>query len=255
MTSLQPNGRADLHMHTSASDGTMTVNELLAYVAQIGTLDVIAITDHDRIDASLWAYERRHRYPFDIVPGVEVSSADGHVLALWVTQNIPAGLTLRETAQAIHEAGGLAVIAHPCHYYMPDHTRHALRHMRNPHLLVEAEIDAVEAHNAGIFIAGVNVLAHRLAKAANLPMVGGSDAHTLGAIGTGQTHFPGRTAADLRASIVAGTTRAAGTAWPRREYRLFVRDMIARRGRCDVGIFAPIEEYGQNTEYLTGAES
>lgn len=255
MTQLLLHGRADLHMHTTASDGTMTVEELLDHVAQMGTLDVIAITDHDRIDASLWAYERRHRYGFDIVPGVEVSSADGHILALWVTQNIPAGLSLNETAQAIHEAGGTAIIAHPCHYYMPDHTRAALRHMRHPHLLAEAGIDAVEAHNAGVFIAGVNVLARRLATAAGLPMVGGSDAHTLGAIGTGQTHFAGRSAADLRASIATGQTHAEGTTWPRREYRLFIRDMFARRGRCNGGIFAPIEEYGQNTERLTGAES
>lgn len=241
-------------MHTTASDGTMHVQDLLDHVARMGTLNVIAITDHDRLDASLWAYERRARYPFEIVPGVEVSTAEGHLLALWVQDDIPAGMSLAETAHAVHEQGGLAIIAHPCHYYMPDHTRAALRHMRRPHLLAQAGIDAIEAHNAGVFIAGVNVLARRLARAAGLPVVGGSDAHTLGAVGTGQTHFDGHTAADLRRAITGGQTQATGTVWPRSEYALFARDLIARRGRCDTGIFAPIEDYGHNTERLISAD-
>jgi predicted metal-dependent phosphoesterase TrpH len=54
----------------------------LDYVAAQQRLDVIAITDHDTLEASLWAYERRQNYPFDIVPGVEISIRGGHVLGL-----------------------------------------------------------------------------------------------------------------------------------------------------------------------------
>ncbi|MEL6526409.1 MAG: hypothetical protein AAFQ07_11945, partial [Chloroflexota bacterium] len=52
-------GRADLHMHTDASDGRPSVSELLNFVRKHRPhLSAIAITDHDTLDASLWAYER-----------------------------------------------------------------------------------------------------------------------------------------------------------------------------------------------------
>jgi hypothetical protein len=44
------------------------------------------------------------------VPGVEVTSADGHVLARWVTEPIPKQRSLAETAAAIHEQNGFAVL-------------------------------------------------------------------------------------------------------------------------------------------------
>ncbi len=77
-------GRADLHIHTTASDGKASVKELLNFIAnQRPHLNAIAITDHDILDASLWAYERNSFYPFDIIPGVEVSAQGCHILALW----------------------------------------------------------------------------------------------------------------------------------------------------------------------------
>lgn len=135
----QKMGRADLHMHTRASDGQATVQQLLSYVAKHRPqLDVIAITDHDTLEASLWAYEHRANYPFDVVPGLEVSSRAGHILALWVTTPIPKGLSLSETAQAIHEAGGLAVLAHPFHMEMDIVRANAPRLWSRPELLHEA---------------------------------------------------------------------------------------------------------------------
>ncbi len=62
-------GFADIHMHTTASDGFNTVKEVLNHITRMGTLDVIAITDHDVMESSLWAYEHRQNYPFDIIPG------------------------------------------------------------------------------------------------------------------------------------------------------------------------------------------
>ena len=48
-------GRADLHIHTLASDGTAGIVEILDHVERSTELDVIAITDHERIDAALAA--------------------------------------------------------------------------------------------------------------------------------------------------------------------------------------------------------
>jgi predicted metal-dependent phosphoesterase TrpH len=230
LTTEHFNGRADLHMHTTASDGLYSARDVLDDIARRAALDVIAITDHDVLDASLWAYARRDQYPFDIVPGVEISSADGHVLALWVTEPIPPKMSLKETAAAVHEQGGIAIYAHPCHYYIAECARGALKFIRNPQAAVDAGIDAIEVHNAGVFIPGSNRLAQRLARTLPLSQVANSDAHTLGAIGSAFTRFPGSSALDLRAAFAARQTVPVNGVWSRRDYGAFVRDLFARRG-------------------------
>lgn len=224
-------GAADLHMHTTASDGVADVQTLLAFVAdERPDLDVIAITDHDTLDASLWAYQRRDRYPFDVVPGVEVSSQAGHVLALWVTQPIPAQMSLSATVEAIHEAGGVAVLAHPFNPYMANELfPHAWRYGTDPTVLVNVGVDAIEGHNAAIAGVGCNWLASTLAHKLALPVVGGSDAHTLGAIGRGITRFAGCTAADLRQALRQSSTKAEGTAWSIQDYFAYMRHERQRR--------------------------
>lgn len=224
-------GRADLHIHTSVSDGLFTPRQLLDHVARLGTLDVIAITDHDRLEGSLWAYARRDRYPFDIVPGVEVSSAEGHILALWVTRPVPAGLSMAETAAAIHEQGGLAVLAHPFFRQMGNVRRAAKAYCKDRGYLIRAGLDGIEGFNAAVIVPGTNRTARRVGQRIGLAVTGGSDAHTLGAVGMGQTRFEGRSADDLRCALAARTTVAAGRPWPLPEYGRFIADFISRRGK------------------------
>jgi len=209
-------GRADLHMHTTVSDGTAPVHDLLDHIARVGELDVIAVTDHDRLDASLWAYQHRDRYPFDIVPGVEVTTAEGHVLALWVLSPIPKGLSLKDTVAAIHEQGGLAVLAHPFELLIAPQT--LWRYLTRPQVLSEVGIDAVEIHNAGAVTPGGNWLARRIYGRGRLPVTGSSDAHMPSLAGTGITRFAGRTAADLRTAITHGQTAVEGRRWAAIDY-------------------------------------
>jgi predicted metal-dependent phosphoesterase TrpH len=221
-------GYADLHMHTRASDGLSPVHKVLDYIARgheargkkrcALKLDVIAITDHDVLDASLWAYEHRQRYPFEIIPGVEVTTREGHVLGLWVTQPIPKRLSIAETAAAIHEQGGVAILAHPGEVLIAGATPY--RHLKNPHLIVESGVDAVEVFNAGSLTPGSNVLAARICRpiADLVALTGSSDAHTLNAIGRGITRFPGRSAADVRRAILARQTIAEGDSWALIDY-------------------------------------
>jgi hypothetical protein len=204
-------GRADLHMHTTASDGRATAQEMLDYAAQHRRLDVLAITDHDRLDASLWAASQNGRYPFEIVPGVEVSSRDGHVVALWVTEPIPRGLPLAETTAAIHEQGGLAVLAHPFELFIAP--RAVWRVLRQPQYLIDSGVDAIEAFNAGAITPGGNGLTRWRLGGLTLPVLGNSDAHMAHHIGSGLTRFHGRSAHDLRESLRRGWTRAEGHRW------------------------------------------
>jgi predicted metal-dependent phosphoesterase TrpH len=219
----QLSGRADIHMHTTASDGLSSVQELLDYVARRGHLDVIAITDHDTLDASLWAYEHRYHYPFEIIPGLEISSREGHVLALWVTHPVPMGLSLCETAAAVHEQGGFSILAHPFHFQLDDVYRNFRRYWRRPDYLIDAGIDGLEIHNAGVVIPGCNVLARHFARRLDVAVTAGSDAHSLGAIGSGVTRFPGHTATDLRHALEQRQTTAEGTMWPLVEYARIIR--------------------------------
>jgi predicted metal-dependent phosphoesterase TrpH len=223
-------------MHTTVSDGVASVYDLLADVtarieSQTLALDVLAITDHDRLDASLWAYAHRERYPFDIIPGVEVSCAEGHVIALWVTEPIPSNLSLAETVAAIHEQHGLAILAHPFHIQMSLILQSARHYARNPQYLIETGLDGLEVHNAGVLLPLCNRVARRYAAHLNLAQTGGSDAHTLNAIGTGLTHFPGRTADDLRTALETRQTVVTGQVWPRSAYRIFTGDLIFNHSR------------------------
>jgi predicted metal-dependent phosphoesterase TrpH len=209
---VELNGRADIHMHTNVSDGTGTVQQVLDHVARKGTLDVIAITDHDRLEASLWAFQHQAEYPFDIIPGVEVTSTGGHILGLWVTEPIRKGMSLTDTVSAIHAQGGLAILAHPFEVTIAPRTLR--RYLSQPEGLITMGIDAVEVFNAGAVTRGCNWLAQRVFSRVDLPQIGSSDAHTPDCVGTGYTRFRGRTAADLRESIERGWTAAEGKRWP-----------------------------------------
>src|SRR6185437_2939873 len=101
-------GRADLHMHTRFSDGRPTVRAVLGHAARRTNLQVLAITDHDCIEGALEAQALQEQYPFQVFVGEEVSSRDGHILALFIRQCVPPGLSAAETIDAIHEQGGVA---------------------------------------------------------------------------------------------------------------------------------------------------
>jgi len=223
----QLTGRADVHMHTRASDGLATAAQVLECVARRGDLNVIAITDHDVLDASLWAYEQRNRYPFDIIPGMEVTARGGHVVALWITQPIPKRMSIAETVAAIHEQNGFAILAHPGEPLI--NGAYILRYLRHPEVLIQWGVDAIEVYNAGTLTPGNNRLAQRIGSHVPLPVVGNSDAHTLNAIGAGITRFRGRTAEDFRAALASRQTAAEGASWPITDYLKLSPGSIRRK--------------------------
>jgi len=103
-------GLADLHIHTIHShDGTCTVSGILQYASSVANLDVVAITDHDDIDGALEAVELASEFGIEVIPGSEITTAEGHLLALFIKQRIPAGLSLIETLLEIQKQDGLAV--------------------------------------------------------------------------------------------------------------------------------------------------
>ena len=209
---MAPRGRADLHMHTTFSDGWPEPRELVEHARSTG-LDVIAITDHDTIEGALRAAEHAAgRRGLEVVVGEEVSSRDGHIVGLFLERRIRPGMSAAATVHAIHDQGGLAVAVHPF-------WRTQRRSRGGPvhgvgWLAAELDFDAVEVENAtpGFYL--FNQLARRLQAGLGSAEVGGSDAHILDAVGRAYTEFAGKTGKTLRTAIESGSTLAG-----RRRYK------------------------------------
>jgi len=203
-----PLGQADLHIHTRSSDGLPEVDELLAHVEANTDLDVIAVTDHDKLDGSLRARDlaaARH-LRCEVITGMEVTTRDGHVLALFLEQTVPSYRPAGETVAAVHALGGLCIAAHPLSWLSNSLNERVLRELLDgPDPL--ARIDAIETLNNTLPGRVGRARARAMATARNWPQTAGSDAHFLVAVGSVRTEFPGRTTADLRRSIVANTCR------------------------------------------------
>jgi predicted metal-dependent phosphoesterase TrpH len=207
-------GKADIHMHSTYSDGCGTIEEILEHVQQRTNLDVIAITDHDCIEGALRARDlcTRKSYRFDLIVGEEITTREGHLLGLFIEKRIQPGLSMEQSIDLIHEQGGLAVIAHPLHRFF----RHSCqRHvMERIHTAKDVWFDGIETWNAsfwGIYSNSIAMEANR--RRYNLPEVGNSDAHTINAIGSGITWFEGQSAQDLRTSIESNLTAPGGKLW------------------------------------------
>ncbi len=201
-------GRADLHLHTIYSyDGTASVPAVLNRAKQLG-LDVIAITDHDEIEGALKAMEIAPNYGVEVIPGIEITTADGDLLALFITEKVDAGLSLIETVLQVRKLGGVCIAPHPMCSGMGMKSlsaRAILKALRN--LQVAETLIGIETYNATSIDRLSNHYAFILACQLDITQTGSSDAHVLDTIGFGVTEFEGNTAADLLVALKNGTTK------------------------------------------------
>ncbi len=199
----------ELHTHSELShDGRDPVDLLLEQAAAVG-LDAIAVTDHDEIDASLEALEKAPEYGLVGIPGIEVTSRAGHVLALGVEEAIPPGLSFGETLDRIHELGGIAVVPHPY-----QESRSGVMANITPESLAMA--DAIEVYNSRLLTGRGNRQARTFATEYDLPMTAGSDAHISEMVGQAVTLIDAdeRTADAILDAVAAGRTEVAGKRTP-----------------------------------------
>jgi predicted metal-dependent phosphoesterase TrpH len=164
--------KIDLHVHTCYSrDAVTTLKQVVAYSKKRG-LDGVAITDHNTVKGALKLKTR----DILVVPGIEVSTLNGHLLGLNVTTPIPAKLDIEETIRLIHEAGGIAVAPHPTTFYKSPPSRRV------------SSYDAVEVMNASSIPFSIfTYLSKRFAAGLGLPQTGGSDSHYAPEIGAAYT--------------------------------------------------------------------
>jgi predicted metal-dependent phosphoesterase TrpH len=170
--------KVDLHVHSEASHDCNEPVELILEHAQDIDLDAIAITDHDEIENSLEAAEKAEEYGLIGIPGAEISTADGHLLALGVEELPEKGQPFMETVEEVREMGGIAIVPHPF-----QRTRHGVRKSK-----IE-DVDAVEVYNSWVFTGWRNRKARRFADENKYPEVASSDAHHIGMIGKAYTEI------------------------------------------------------------------
>jgi len=222
--------RADLHIHSTYSDGMPTIEQILKHTELHTDLDVIAVTDHNVIDSSLRARDlwARGSYRFDFIVGEEVSTNEGHMLALFIEKHIPSHLSIERSIDLIHDQGGLAIVVHPLHpLFRMSCQREVLDRI---HANKDLWLDGIETWNAGL----CGIYANRVAMRVNRQYykwseLGNSDAHTLNAIGRACTLFQGSTASDFRAAIQSGLSTPGGKLWRVNDFLVLAGYQMSRR--------------------------
>lgn len=201
---------ADIHIHSDVDEGQITIPRLLAYVEEKTGLDVLAITNHNEIKRSYQARDliAKNHYRFEVVVGMEVPTLEGHLLALYLENPVPSHQPLVETIQAIHRQGGLCIVAHPMSWLPGSIHQGTLDHLmtwRDRGIYPDG-IEVINGHfrhrSSYEKVRRLNQKRYRMAETA------GSGARFLNQVATCYTQFPGRNAADLKQSILSGTTEA-----------------------------------------------
>jgi predicted metal-dependent phosphoesterase TrpH len=174
----------DLHCHTSASFDCLASPASVVRAAARQGLTHLAITDHDTIDGALRA---RDAAPagLTVIVGEEVRTADGDLIALFLSAAVPPGLPARETIEAVRAQGGLVGIPHPFDKYRGSMLKEGRLEG------IGQLVDWVEAYNARVVGGSGNERAADFARELGLPGVASSDAHSVLEVGVAYTAVEG----------------------------------------------------------------
>ncbi|MCE8425883.1 MAG: PHP domain-containing protein [Candidatus Methanoperedens sp.] len=208
---LENSGKADTHVHTKYSGFTkysfahfpesISEPDMVVKAAIRRGLDVLCITDHNTIAGALKAKKYAAGLTgFEVVIGEEVSTSEGEMIGLFLQDRIDPGLGAEETAQRLHEQGGIAIAPHPFSPHCP-----CLKQK-----VQFLDLDAVEVFNAVHRDPYSNRLASRKSVTNGKASTAGSDAHSLEMVGNAYTTFPGNSADELRTSILRKNTFVGG---------------------------------------------
>ncbi len=163
--------RLEIHLHSNFSDGLSPVEDVVRRVKKVG-LDGFALTDHDTIRGHKIAKREAKKFGLEFIPGIEVSSNEGHILGLGVQELVKKG-PAAEVIEQIRDQGGVAIAAHPY-----DIIRSGVGD-----LVRKLKFDYIETFNARTLTPWINKKAKKVAEELKLKETAGSDAHMLQEIG------------------------------------------------------------------------
>lgn len=192
--------KIDFHVHTCYSfDSSITLKQVVSCAKKKG-LDGVAITDHNTVKGAL----KLKTKDIIVIPGIEVSTSDGHLLGLNITKPITKKLGIEETIEIIHDYGGIAIAPHPFSFYKSPPSRNV------------SNYDAVEVMNASsIPFSFLTHLSRQFAKDLDLPQTGGSDSHYAPEIGLAYTVVDSCSDVDeIVSTIKKGNVFASGRGIP-----------------------------------------
>jgi len=194
----------DLHIHSTYSDGHADVKEIIKAAKRRG-LDGIALTDHDTMRGIPAArrYIKEQKLDLILIPGIEVTTSEGHLLVLGVDKAPEKKLSPEETIETAHDLGGIADVPHPYHPF-----RHAIGRI--------PDADAVEVYNSKHLFGLANGRAKFEAKRRGMSMVAGSDSHFADTVGLGVTEIEADNVDGVLEAIRAGQTKILGKRTPPR---------------------------------------
>lgn len=159
----------DSHIHSKYSPDSKSKIENIIKIAKNRNIDIIGISDHNTVEGSEIAQKLTKNDDIFVMPSIEISSLEGHIIGYGCQENIKRDLSAEETIDLIHAQGGLAIIPHPYCFY-----RHGLLCKKD---YKDLKIDAIETKNARFIIGYCNNRAKKLSKKEKLPGLGASDAH------------------------------------------------------------------------------
>ena len=199
--------KIDLHVHTNRSRDSLTDLKTAARVAALKGLDGIAVTDHDNVLGSPSGV-RVGANSIAIIPGVEVSTRQGHLLALGVTDQLAPKRDLEETIDEVRRMGGVAIASHPYRMFS---------HSIPPRELRVSRLDAIEVLNSSYFPFSMLVAkSEKLAEELKLPKTAGSDSHMPESVGNAYTKIdaPSPDLPAILKAIREGKTEVEGRPTP-----------------------------------------
>jgi predicted metal-dependent phosphoesterase TrpH len=188
--------KIDLHVHTTGSRDAFIEPEQLPTIVKERGLDGVAVTDHD-------TFTRVTSSEAIILPGIEVSTQQGHIIGLGISGPIERGRTADETISTIQDVGGVAIVPHPFDPVSP---------CVNP-LKLRSRPEAIEVINADALFFGLNMkYARQMANRLGLPMVAGSDSHIPETVGDAYTLIEAnsKNLGDILNAIRAGSVQPVG---------------------------------------------
>ena len=193
---------ADFHIHTRFSRDSILTEEKLIKVAVERGLTHVAITNHNNVEGAIAVRDKVAELGLSdqliVIPGEEVSTADGEVVGIFLTKTIPRGLSANETADEIHRQGGLVSVPHPFDPFRGSHIKEGP--LRN--LADVGKIDMLEVFNCRVTLQRHNEEAAEFAKRYGIPGIAASDSHSSFEIAMAFNAMPAFSNADeLRASL------------------------------------------------------